>query len=64
MPIAREVIYECPKCGYEISEYQGDVITLSDLIKTCPKCGSKMEMEFEGKSILEKILDIFKRRKK
>ena len=63
MPIAREVIYECPKCGYEVTEYQGDVITLSDLIKICPKCGTKMEMKFGGKSILDKIVDIFKKEK-
>ena len=64
MPIAREVTYKCPKCRYEMIEYQGDVITLSDLIKICPKCGSKMKIIFSSGSVIWKILDIFKRRKK
>ena len=63
MPIAREITYKCPKCGYEVTEYQGDVIILSDLIKICPKCGTKMEIKFGRKSILDKIIDIFKKEK-
>ena len=62
MPIAREVIYKCPKCGYKVIKFQGDVLYPG--FDSCPKCGSKMEMKFGGKSIFSIIIDIFKRRKK
>jgi len=62
MAIGMYVIYKCPNCGYKVTKFQGDVLFPG--FDSCPRCGSKMEIMFSSGSIIEKILDIFKRKKK
>ena len=41
MPIATYNHYQCPKCGYEKTLLQGDVLTS---LPICPKCKEMMEL--------------------
>jgi len=42
MPVGKYVIYKCPKCGYKVTKFQGDVLYSG--FDICPKCGSKMKV--------------------
>ena len=57
MPIAQQITYKCPKCGFTITKTIGDVINPLDLIPpTCPKCGQKM---IKTNGIIESIKKLF-----
>ena len=58
MPIAQQITYKCPKCGYTITKTIGDVIiNPSDLVpSTCPKCGKEM---IKTNGIIESIKKLF-----
>jgi len=65
MPIGKYVTYKCPKCGYKVTKFKGDV--LHPGIDICPKCGSKMKVVNSNTSMpisymIREILNVFNKR--
>ena len=55
MPISTNKLYRCPKCGYEKTIFQGDIIVS---FQTCSKCQEMMELMGNAPS---DSVDFFKR---
>ena len=65
MPIAQNITYKCPKCGYTTTITRGDVIYSPAELSppTCPKCNIKMK-EIDNTNIIEILLNIFGKKTK
>ena len=58
MPVAKEILFICPKCNYTQTKMVGDVILPTTINLKCLKCNTPMETtSFEG-GLFGKLKDI------
>ena len=59
MPVARQVLFICPKCNYSQTKMVGDVLLPSTLNLKCPKCDTPMETASLEGVLFGKLKELF-----